>query len=412
MAYKDILRKRSRTSHSKKNSREEKTKTPAKDKSHTPELEISLHEHEIPKDPEVPTQLDAPKLKGVVFKEPTSQPKSLPAPVEGKGKGVFVEPPRPFKKQKFTPVCEQRQAIPDPEVITRREVDTRENLSLSNNAGATGQEMAVDLMTRVARSLSTVSSNLWEQFKDSDTHAQVELEIHFHIVVCIYLLHFFALTFLLFQQFLLSSFPLSLFQASLNLLGLHASMSHSIKLLTMDISTWENIFKASTSKYETDSKKQKDEITMLKESVDRLKTAKGAVEEELKREKTSAKETRRVLDEARKNADEANKALLASEEAEKNLEAHVDFAKAQAKLAKDAFAKTEAEVEQRINAGKDDLIDLAMYIFWVANQNADISFMEDEVEALLAKLKVRLKEEKEFRSITVSEGIAETRVLS
>ena len=69
-------------------------------------------------------------------------------------------------------------------------MDTREHLSLSSNTGATGQAMAIDLMTRVARSLSTVSSNLWEQFKDSDTNAQLELEIHSHVMVYIYFLHF------------------------------------------------------------------------------------------------------------------------------------------------------------------------------------------------------------------------------
>ena len=118
------------------------------------------------------------------------EPKSLPAPVEGKGKGKLEEPSRPPKRQKLTPVREQRQVIPDPEVITWREVDTREHLSLSINAGATGQAMCIDLMTRVARSLTTVSSDLWEHFKDNDTNAQLELGIHSHVVVCIYLLHF------------------------------------------------------------------------------------------------------------------------------------------------------------------------------------------------------------------------------
>lgn len=64
-------------------------------------------------------------------------------------------------------------------------------------------------------------------------------------------------------------------------------------------------------------------------------------------------------------------------------------------------------MEQKITAGKDELIDMAMYRFWEYNQNADISFMEDKAEGLLAKWKVRLEEEKELLSITASEAIAE-----
>lgn len=99
--------------------------------------------------------------------------------------------------------------------------------------------------------------------------------------------------------------------------------------------------------------------------------------------------------------------MSVSKKAKKNLEARVDVVEAQAKLAKDTLAKTEAEVEQRITAGKDELINLAMYRFWEANQNADISFMEDEAEGLLAKWKVHPEEEKELCSITVSKAITE-----
>ena len=76
------------------------------------------------------------------------------------------------------------------------------------------------------------------------------------------------------------------------------------------------------------------------------------------------------------------------------VEARVANVEAEAKLAKDTLAKMEAEVEQKITAGKDELIDLAMYSFWVANQNADISFLEDEAEGLLAKWKTHLEKGK------------------
>ena len=166
MARLTELASRKPKSRSKRVTREgPKRKTPADrshDKSPVHEHDVSLPELEIPNKPEVQKKPEAPKLKGVVFKEPAPQTKTLPAPVEGKGKGKLVEPPFPTNKQKLTPVVEQGLVTPDPKVITRREVDTREHLSLSDSAGATGKAMAVDLMTRVARSLSTVDTKLWE----------------------------------------------------------------------------------------------------------------------------------------------------------------------------------------------------------------------------------------------------------
>ena len=48
------------------------------------------------------------------------------------------------------------------------------------------------------------------------------------------------------------------------------------------------------------------------------------------------------MDEARKTAEEANKALLASEESKKNLEARVDVAEARTKMVDDLLAKEQA----------------------------------------------------------------------
>ena len=51
-----------------------------------------------------------------------------------------------------------------------------------------------------------------------------------------------------------------------------------------------------------------------------------------------------------------------------NLEAMVDMAEAKAvhveaktKKAQDALAKLEAEIKDKVNAGKDELVDLSMY---------------------------------------------------
>ena len=88
-------------------------------------------------------------------------------------------------------------------------------------------------------------------------------------------------------------------------------------------------------------------------------------------------------------------------------EARVKELEAQNKLALDNLAMVEAETKDKINAGRDDLIDLAMYRVWEHNQNIDISFMRVEAEGLLKKWKARLEEEKEIRSITASEAISE-----
>lgn len=116
--------------------------------------------------------------------------------------------------------------------------------------------------------------------------------------------------------------------------------------------------------------------------------------------------------ETRKTAEESKKMMLASEEVKKDLEARIDMVEARAssaeakeKLSQEALARMKTEVEQRITAVKDELIDLAMYRFWESTQNADISFMEDEAEGLLAKWKGQLEEEREVQSVTASGAV-------
>ena len=57
---------------------------------------------------------------------------------------------------------------------------------------------------------------------------------------------------------------------------------------------------------------------------------------------------------------------------------------------------------------KDEIITLAMYSFWAANQNADLSFLEGEAEGCLAKWKVMLTEEGELMFVTASGAVNET----
>ena len=67
----------------------------------------------------------------------------------------------------------------------------------------------------------------------------------------------------------------------------------------------------------------------------------------------------------------------------------------------------EAEVSEKIEAGKDYLVDLAMYRVWEHNPDINISFMCGEAEGLLKRWKARLAEEKELCSISASEAISE-----
>ena len=84
------------------------------------------------------------------------------------------------------------------------------------------------------------------------------------------------------------------------------------------------------------------------------------------------------------------------------MDARVAHAEAEKTHAQQALAKMETETEQRITAGRDELIDLAMYYFWEYNQGANIFFLKGEAEGLLKKWKARLEEEKETQSITAS----------
>lgn len=89
----------------------------------------------------------------------------------------------------------------DPEVITKRKMDLQQHLSLHKNAGLSGQAMAVNIMSRVAQSVSTVGRDLWEQFKVYDPLTLVKLGIHSNVVVNTYPLSLYVLIPLIFSYF-------------------------------------------------------------------------------------------------------------------------------------------------------------------------------------------------------------------
>lgn len=80
------------------------------------------------------------------------------------------------------------------------------------------------------------------------------------------------------------------------------------------------------------------------------------------------------MNKERTNAEELNQALEVVKVAEKDLGAKADLAEArvkqletQNKLALDNLAMVEAETKEKINAGRDELVDLAMYRVWQHN---------------------------------------------
>ena len=134
----------------------------------------------------------------------------------------------------------------------------------------------------------------------------------------------------------------------------------------------------STDLVVAEAKNRAQESEELKKSIEDLKTAKAAVEKDLKRENANAEA-------ARGSVEKLKQSLEAAKLTEKDLGAKVDLAEArvneletQNKLALDNLAKVEAETKEKINAGTDDLVDLAMYRVWEHNQGIDISFMWGE----------------------------------
>lgn len=124
-----------------------------------------------------------------------------------------------------------------------------------------------------------------------------------------------------------------------------------------------------------EANKQAHETEKLNKSIEDLKAAKTAVEEDLKKENAS-------VEVAKGSVEELKQEIEVAKLTEKNLGAKVDLAEAritqletQNKLALDNLAKVEAETNEKINSGRDDQIDIAMYRVWDHNQGTDISFM-------------------------------------
>ena len=75
-------------------------------------------------------------------------------------------------------------------------------------------------------------------------------------------------------------------------------------------------------------------------------------------------------------------------------------------MVEDELAKERVEMKKKITAEENEIIYAAMYRIWSVNQDADISFMGDEQENILAKWKAHFEEEELLASITISEATA------
>ena len=105
-----------------------------------------------------------------------------------------------------------------------------------------------------------------------------------------------------------------------------------------------------------------------KKALANVKASWVAVQKELRKEKSEGEA-------AKGSVNELRQALDATKKAEKDLGAKVEELEAKNKLVIDNLAKVEAETLDKINAGRDDLVDLAMYRVWEHNEGIDISFM-------------------------------------
>lgn len=128
-----------------------------------------------------------------------------------------------------------------------------------------------------------------------------------------------------------------------------------------EIAQWDKTLQTALVTADSTSRQQDGRIKELEQSVIQLKAAKLVVEEEAKKEKAAVEEAMQATDEVKKEVeDAAKKALLASEELRSNLEAQVTCVEARAKMAGDILAKEQAEMEEKIKAEENDIIDMAI----------------------------------------------------
>ena len=83
-----------------------------------------------------------------------------------------------------------------------------------------------------------------------------------------------------------------------------------------------------------------------------------------------------MAEEDKQTSEEAQNALLTSEESRKNLEARVDCLQARLKMTEELWAKERVDLKKTIEAAEDKFTNTTMYRIWSMNPDLDHSFLE------------------------------------
>lgn len=189
-------------------------------------------------------------------------------------------------------------------------------------------------MARMAHLLNILGDDLWDRLQDNNIQNLLELGVHIAVVVRTLLyLHVLFIFYIFLPQ--LNLFSLFLFQNTLSLFRHHVVMVQQEKILKAKVAKWDKAFQNATSLAEATSRKQAIQISKLETSVRKLRSAKKFVEEEAKKEKASAEEAARTIEDLKKALDMAR---VAEEEAKKekiDLESRVDCLEVRVKMADD-----------------------------------------------------------------------------
>ena len=178
----------------------------------------------------------------------------------------------------------------------------------------------------------------------------------------------------------------------LSMIRNHSLREQREENLKAEIAAKETLLEDARSQAETAASMHATHMGELMDSIKALKDAKEAAEEDAKRAKEAANESDKRAKEAETRAESS--------------EAKAVYAQAEWDKSQTALAKLQAEISEKIDAGKDELVDMSMYRVWERNQDIDLSFLKDEAERLLKIWKARL-EEKELGSFATGGVVSE-----
>ena len=176
---------------------------------------------------------------------------------------------------------------------------------------------------------------------------------------------------------------MSVFQSFLCMLRLNANAKMQVDFRNVKVAEAQKTLKDALITSDTVSKVQEETIKTLEKSVEDLKTSKAAVDKEILQEKEANIEAKKKIS---------------------SLENQADTLNAKVKMLEDHLATERDTLAQKVAAAEDKFTDLAWYRMWVHNPDADLSFLEGELDKTVAMWKERLAEEEEL--MTYSEAAA------